>query len=1146
MITTFSEEQLMADFGPSSSGNVADAAPAGGAIRSPASVVSILALSVFIIEFGLMVAFSALRHMSPWESALLDGTMLTVLLAPILYFFLFRPLCANIVALQRAQKELQDRGEHLEQQVRARTAELTASNAALHASFREIDDLYQNAPFGYHSIDRDGVVVKMNDTELSWLGYTRDEIIGKKRMVELLAPKSAARFRAQAAQLREQGFLKDIEAKFVRKDGSLFPVLVNAIALRDEHGEFLRSRASVYDNTARNKAERERAQYFRFFNASSDLMAIGDKQGVLKKVNPAFVLTLGFYEAELLGKPYTSLVYPDDLERTLQEFGRLVQQGLIRDYECRSPCRDGSLRWISWSAIVDQDEGQIYVTGRDITEQKHYQESLYSSNQFLERVFNTTHFCAAHLDRDFNFIRVNEAYAAANRHTAEYFPGKNHFQIYPSAEVEGIFRNVVQNGEVFTVQAKPFEFPEHPEWGVSYWDWTVYPLKSPDGQVESLLFVLLDVTGQQRAKEEAARFTENLEQQVAQRTAELRAKEELLQETLSLNQSILTASEVGIAAYRADGQCIWVNPAFSEIIAGSEAQLLAQNFHHLASWQQSGLLGWAENVLSTGEREEHEVHVTTTFGREIWLQCQLARFSARGEPHLLVLFHDITDRKRAERTLRDSRQQLQLFIEWAPVGIAMLDKEMRYLAASKRFFHQYDFVDPQFIGRSHYEVFPEIPERWRAIHRAGLAGETLRCDEDRFERADGSVHWIRWEIRPWFTVSGEVGGIIMFSEDIAQRKKADEELKAAKTEAERANNSKSRFLAAASHDLRQPLSALKLYIGVLKDKLDAQDQPLVRSMQECVGGLSSLLSKLLDLSKLDAGVVKPQVRSFALDEMLHKVVAAHAPEAEAKGLSVRCGDSGLTARTDPVLFQRVIGNFVANAIRYSERGGALIGVRRHAGRLWVEVWDTGIGIPQDKLGEIFEEFKQLGDDARTQGSGLGLAIVKKTAELLGLQIRVQSRPGKGSMFAIELPLGKRVQPHAQQKPGAPRQAARIAVVDDNPVVLHALVCGLESAGHEVVAAPSGAELLSRLGRRAPEIMVCDYRLGGGETGFDVISAARSAFGAELPAIIITGDTDPKLMRRMGKEGVVILHKPVELEDLEERIEEAMRRPSAVE
>jgi PAS domain S-box-containing protein len=410
--------------------------------------------------------------------------------------------------------------------------------------------------------------------------------------------------------------------------------------------------------------------------------------------------------------------------------------------------------------------------------------------------------------------------------------------------------------------------------------------------------------------------------------------------------------------------------------------------------------------------------------------------------------------------------------------------------------------------------------------------------EDRIEhemvRKDGARVIV--EAQAQVIPFGDYAATLLAIRDITERKKYETELLAAKAAADRANADKSRFLAAASHDLRQPLTALALYTDVLKDRLDADNLTIVTKMGECVAGLSELLSKLLDLSKLDAGVEVPFMHEFALDDMLDTVLAAHAPEAQMKGLKLRYVRSGLTARTDPVLFRRILGNLLANAIRYTPRGGILIGRRRRQGKMWVEIWDTGIGIPPDKTTEIFEAFTQLGGEARSGGSGLGLAIVAGTAALLGLQIRVQSRPGRGSMFAVEVPVGMQAAAAQGAAPAGRASGLRVALVDDNPMARSALACAMENAGHVVVAAASGKTLLEQLGTAPPDILVCDYRLGGGETGYEVIASTRTAFGDDLPAIIITGDTDPELMRSMAGKGIDMEYKPLSFGNLQAHIE----------
>jgi PAS domain S-box-containing protein len=376
--------------------------------------------------------------------------------------------------------------------------------------------------------------------------------------------------------------------------------------------------------------------------------------------------------------------------------------------------------------------------------------------------------------------------------------------------------------------------------------------------------------------------------------------------------------------------------------------------------------------------------------------------------------------------------------------------------------------------------------------------------------------------------------------DLTEQRKTGAALRAARDAAENANRAKSRFLAAASHDLRQPLSALALYVGVLKGRMTEANSDLVHSIQDCVDSLSNLLGDLLDVSKLDAGVITPQPSDFAMDELLATLVSIHGGEAGLKGLALRSRRSRLMVRTDPQLLHRMLGNLVANAIRYTEKGGILIACRRHQGKAWVEVWDTGIGIAASDQGIIFEEFRQLGDDSRRRGSGLGLAIVARTAELLGLALRVRSRPGFGSMFAVELPPGRSLLPASAAAVG-PGRPARIGLIEDNPEVLKALALALEEADHEVIAAASTAQLLERLGHRSPNLIISDYRLADNKTGVEAIATLRARFGEQLPAILITGDTDPALLRNLTEHGIVIHFKPIQMESLKAFIVHATER-----
>jgi PAS domain S-box-containing protein len=510
---------------------------------------------------------------------------------------------------------------------------------------------------------------------------------------------------------------------------------------------------------------------------------------------------------------------------------------------------------------------------------------------------------------------------------------------------------------------------------------------------------------------------------------------------------------------------------------------------------------------------------------------------ARNECRLAVV--DVSEHKRGE-AIRESEQRFHVALDGSPITVFEQDLFLHYTWIHNPML---GLAVQDVIGRGNGELMDAASaSRLEALLRQVIAdGSAVRAEVAIGKAGCAPLYW-DLSLHPRRNAAGETTGVIGAATDVSGRKQIERALQTAKSEAERADNAKSRFLAAASHDLRQPLGALALYVDILKSKVAARDAILVEHIKGCVSSMSMLLNDLLDVSKLTAGVVKPQFSDFSINDMLAHLVAVHAPAAELKGLRLRHRRCALTAHTDPVWFARVLGNLVANAVDYTERGGALIACRKRSGKMWVEVRDTGIGIPADMTAEIFEEFRQLGDTSRTRGSGLGLAIVARAAALLGLEIRVRSRIGKGSMFAIELPLGKSAGDAAPGRASAePARTLRIALVEDNVAVLQALSYVLQSAGHRVVAAASRRALMRNLGDVVPDIVISDYRLPDNENGFDVISAVRRTFGAELPAIIITGDTDPAIIAEMARHDILIQHKPIDAQTLEACIAEATDR-----
>jgi PAS domain S-box-containing protein len=473
--------------------------------------------------------------------------------------------------------------------------------------------------------------------------------------------------------------------------------------------------------------------------------------------------------------------------------------------------------------------------------------------------------------------------------------------------------------------------------------------------------------------------------------------------------------------------------------------------------------------------------------------------------------------------------------DFAPVAYFTFDPAGTILKANFAAARLLGIERSRFTGRR-FGIFVATRHRHAFAHfLAGAFGSQGRqaCIVD-LERPDG-VPILAGIVADPAEPGGECRAV---AEDITERERAREELEAAKAEAERANQAKSRFLAAASHDLRQPLQALGFYLSALRRRLDPGEQRNLQRMETCLVGLGELLSRLLDLSKLEAGAVKPEARDFPLDDLLRRLVTIHAPAAESKAVSLRYRPTLMVGNTDSELLGRVIGNLLDNAVRYTGQGGVLLGCRRRGGKVSVEVWDTGIGLRGDQISDIFEEFRQLGNAQRNAdlGHGLGLSIAAKTAALLGLEIRVRSRPGRGSLFAVELPMGGAPEPAAQYGPQVGRPL-RIALVEDDNDVRKSLVFALEGVGHRLLAAASSDELLARLARVPPDMVIADHRLAGNETGFDAIRSVRAAFGERVPALILTGDTDPQVIREMADQGIPVKYKPLDLSALMDSIAE---------
>jgi len=366
-------------------------------------------------------------------------------------------------------------------------------------------------------------------------------------------------------------------------------------------------------------------------------------------------------------------------------------------------------------------------------------------------------------------------------------------------------------------------------------------------------------------------------------------------------------------------------------------------------------------------------------------------------------------------------------------------------------------------------------------------------------------------------------------------------LEAACDMAIRADRDKTRFLAVASHDLRQPMHALGLFAATLEKRLQGSvEEPLVRNVMHSIDGLERSFNAMLDVSRLDAGTVEPNIQYFPLRDLFRRLHMHFVGQAEQAGLGLRFSPGGKSVSSDPQLLERIVGNLIQNAIKYTERGGIVVVARSTATHVNVEVWDTGVGIRPEDLPRVFDEFCQVGRErrARAQGLGMGLAIVRRLARLLGHQLTVRSCPGRGTMFRIGIPIGglpdiQDATAAADTLPMPVMLPRSVLVIDDEAPIREGLRMLLEEWGYQVISAATmrEAELAVRALEMSPDLILSDLHLGDGPDGIATIEAVRRQCGHEVPAILVTGDTSHEEMRRATDSGHPVLFKPLQARKL---------------
>lgn len=607
-------------------------------------------------------------------------------------------------------------------------------------------------------------------------------------------------------------------------------------------------------------------------------------------------------------------------------------------------------------------------------------------------------------------------------------------------------------------------------------------------------------------------------------------------------QQVLNSSHDAIIVSREDGCVVYANSSAEVLFAYAHGEMIGLQ---------------VEQLMPAAARHKHQMH-RANFSRSPRARPVVSGLNLKAERkdgRILDVEIGLTPVETDDGLLvcssvRDisvddtSEAYFKNFLESAPDAMVIIDHYGKIAVVNGQAEKMFGYERHDMLGREIEMLLPESVRDRHLSHRALFAGDPhLRPMgpgmELRGRRADGSEFPVEISLSPVTSASGAfVSSVIR---DVTSRKEMEQELIEARHSAERANKANSAFLAAASHDLRQPVQALSLLNGALRRTVeDPLALEMVASQQHSLDAMTNLLNSLLDISRLDAGAVEPEFEDFPVQRLIDRLSAEFSRQTKQKGLHFDAGDCAAMIRSDPSLLAEILQNFVSNAIRYTDKGSIRMSCRELGGYLWLDVADTGIGIAADQIDEIFLEFHQIkSPGSNKEGFGLGLAIVKRLADLMRHEIMVVSDPGAGSTFSVRLPIvdNASADSPAQEKMGGrqnPRNVSGLIIlIEDDVNVANAWGLLLEAEGYQVATAASAkeAKAVVRHLDRAPDLIISDFHLLDGSTGVEAVAAIRKEYQRDIPAFIVSGDTSKVVQEARLINNSAIMNKPINTDHL---------------
>lgn len=903
------------------------------------------------------------------------------------------------------------------------------------------------------TINSEGKITDVNQATEEATGLSRKQLINTDFADYFTEPEKA---RAGYERVFEQGLVRDYPLSIRQTSGRVIDVLYNATVFRNESGGVAGVFAAARDITERKKAELQREQYFKFFNASSDLMGIADRDGTFREINPAFCATLGYTETEILAKPFIEFVHTDDRPSTLDEMAQQLERGYSLNFENRFICKDGSVCWLSWHAKINYADNLTYTTAHNITKRKLTEEALYASRDLLRSIVENVPIRVFWKDTELRYLGCNTAFARdAGLSGPEDLVGKDDFQMIWREQAERYRADDrwVMNSDTPKIG---FEEPLGSLDGSTTWLRTSkVPLHDAKNQVLGMLGIYEDVTlhkqDEERKKIEQSRLETSL------RLSRMIEEEEQTILDFALAEIIrLLDSQYGFIGQINEDESrmtllAWseeVNPDYAVKPAVVEFQIdqlgiLAEPVHTcrpviINDYAQSHP---HKHGTPAGLAEIRRFLAVPIFeGDHIRLIAAVANKKQEYRPFDATVLSSLMIQ--AWLTIQHNRNEKQLLklslaIEQSPESVIITDLDARIEYVNAACLEITGYSREEVIGRNprilRSDKTPRatFDELWSNL-RQGIPwrGQFISCRKDGSEFVEFASIW------PVRQPNGRITHYLAVKEDITEKKRIAEELDRhrhhleelidqrtreltdAKVAAEAANIAKSTFLANMSHEIRTPLNAIVGLTHLLqRSQLQPDQCDKLSKLSDSAQHLQSVINDILDISKIEAGKLEIVQTEFEMERVLENVCSLVAVKTQAKNieliLDIDPALIDIVVQGDPMRLSQALLNYAVNAVKFTDKGSIIIRVRSQQEDeksllARFEVQDTGIGISLKNQPKLFQTFEQA-DSSTTRrfgGTGLGLAITKKLAQLMDGDVGMESHSGEGSTFWFTARLGK--------------------------------------------------------------------------------------------------------------------------------------------